>query len=177
FQAEDGIRDRNVTGVQTCALPISLWGAVDDLIRPGAVRQGDVVDFLEEGQVAAVGHLRVALLVPGGLAGRDLPVGGLDLGWCGDEGVGVAQVFFPKFCWCRAVAMKKPTGMQKPRDGEPVGCWCVYLLGPAAANKENGAAAARVRGNHVAQFSVKQATCQFHCPGGGVHLVGSGLWW
>src|SRR5699024_1608675 len=26
FQAEDGIRDRNVTGVQTCALPIS-WGS------------------------------------------------------------------------------------------------------------------------------------------------------
>src|SRR6266704_6162294 len=25
FQAEDGIRDRNVTGVQTCALPI--WGS------------------------------------------------------------------------------------------------------------------------------------------------------
>src|SRR5699024_11747701 len=24
FQAEDGIRDRNVTGVQTCALPISI---------------------------------------------------------------------------------------------------------------------------------------------------------
>src|SRR5207249_8582914 len=24
FQAEDGIRDRNVTGVQTCALPISV---------------------------------------------------------------------------------------------------------------------------------------------------------
>src|SRR5699024_11378167 len=31
FQAEDGIRDRNVTGVQTCALPISsyaLTGAI-----------------------------------------------------------------------------------------------------------------------------------------------------
>src|SRR5699024_11368840 len=27
FQAEDGIRDRNVTGVQTCALPISFTGA------------------------------------------------------------------------------------------------------------------------------------------------------
>src|SRR5207249_7167049 len=26
FQAEDGIRDRNVTGVQTCALPISELG-------------------------------------------------------------------------------------------------------------------------------------------------------
>src|SRR5699024_11863695 len=25
FQAEDGIRDRNVTGVQTCALPICRW--------------------------------------------------------------------------------------------------------------------------------------------------------
>src|SRR5207249_8502627 len=25
FQAEDGIRDRNVTGVQTCALPIYKW--------------------------------------------------------------------------------------------------------------------------------------------------------
>src|SRR2546426_3461292 len=27
FQAEDGIRDYKVTGVQTCALPISLLGA------------------------------------------------------------------------------------------------------------------------------------------------------
>src|SRR5256885_9423539 len=26
FQAEDGIRDYKVTGVQTCALPISWWG-------------------------------------------------------------------------------------------------------------------------------------------------------
>src|SRR5437588_4324129 len=26
FQAEDGIRDHCVTGVQTCALPISWWG-------------------------------------------------------------------------------------------------------------------------------------------------------
>ena len=29
FQAEDGIRDRLVTGVQTCALPISLTILVD----------------------------------------------------------------------------------------------------------------------------------------------------
>src|SRR5437667_5397922 len=38
FQAEDGIRDRDVTGVQTCALPISSWlapisAAVPDLFR------------------------------------------------------------------------------------------------------------------------------------------------
>src|SRR5699024_11460259 len=31
FQAEDGIRDRNVTGVQTCALPISSF---DDARTP-----------------------------------------------------------------------------------------------------------------------------------------------
>src|SRR5687767_15310982 len=28
FQAEDGIRGKLVTGVQTCALPISLWSGV-----------------------------------------------------------------------------------------------------------------------------------------------------
>src|SRR5699024_11232055 len=32
FQAEDGIRDRNVTGVQTCALPI-LHGIEDTELR------------------------------------------------------------------------------------------------------------------------------------------------
>src|SRR5699024_12124747 len=33
FQAEDGIRDRNVTGVQTCALPISSWRVEVQLLR------------------------------------------------------------------------------------------------------------------------------------------------
>src|SRR5256885_5352761 len=33
FQAEDGIRDYKVTGVQTCALPI--FGFYDGLIGPG----------------------------------------------------------------------------------------------------------------------------------------------
>src|SRR5699024_12178956 len=36
FQAEDGIRDRNVTGVQTCALPISnKWPWTSAHIRSG----------------------------------------------------------------------------------------------------------------------------------------------
>src|SRR5699024_11354551 len=30
FQAEDGIRDRNVTGVQTCALPIFFYNTLFD---------------------------------------------------------------------------------------------------------------------------------------------------
>src|SRR5437773_3199564 len=33
FQAEDGIRDRDVTGVQTCALPIYPW----QVVVPGAL--------------------------------------------------------------------------------------------------------------------------------------------
>src|SRR5437868_8718455 len=36
FQAEDGIRDRNVTGVQTCALPISShFFGMDGYAQPG----------------------------------------------------------------------------------------------------------------------------------------------
>src|SRR5437868_13445360 len=38
FQAEDGIRDRNVTGVQTCALPIS---AMESFIAHQAFNEGD----------------------------------------------------------------------------------------------------------------------------------------
>src|SRR5207249_6352723 len=48
FQAEDGIRDRNVTGVQTCALPIS-------------TRSGWA--FLAGG-VALLAGVRLARLVP-----------------------------------------------------------------------------------------------------------------
>src|SRR5439155_4337002 len=39
FQAEDGIRDGHVTGVQTCALPISLAGAALDVDVPPLVER------------------------------------------------------------------------------------------------------------------------------------------
>src|SRR5207249_9603639 len=47
FQAEDGIRDRNVTGVQTCALPICALPerpdeVEDRLLRHRLERRGDV---------------------------------------------------------------------------------------------------------------------------------------
>src|SRR5207249_9013939 len=44
FQAEDGIRDRNVTGVQTCALPI--WVGVGLVVRRDdqGSRRRDVLD-------------------------------------------------------------------------------------------------------------------------------------
>src|SRR5690606_40795097 len=41
FQAEDGIRDFHVTGVQTCALPISRRGAARPLRLPPAKRRPD----------------------------------------------------------------------------------------------------------------------------------------
>src|SRR5699024_11886134 len=42
FQAEDGIRDRNVTGVQTCALPICPSGGGKSTIARLAARFWDV---------------------------------------------------------------------------------------------------------------------------------------
>src|SRR5256885_4566177 len=66
FQAEDGIRDYKVTGVQTCALPISnqmeavfeeiakKWGKLDFVVHsiafsPKEALQGRVVDVAREG--------------------------------------------------------------------------------------------------------------------------------
>src|SRR5205807_3578397 len=42
FQAEDGIRDYKVTGVQTCALPI--WNAREGRRHPSCLRSNDVCD-------------------------------------------------------------------------------------------------------------------------------------
>src|SRR5437762_14028619 len=52
FQAEDGIRDTSVTGVQTCALPILHGGELDVALLQGQpadvhrrrVRRGDAAD-------------------------------------------------------------------------------------------------------------------------------------
>src|SRR2546430_4424450 len=41
FQAEDGIRDLTVTGVQTCALPIWLEGRLDAIGAPTLVLWGE----------------------------------------------------------------------------------------------------------------------------------------
>src|SRR5699024_11460929 len=58
-QAEDGIRDRNVTGVQTCALPISPLQPLDALVpwrstpesereQPGGQQTGEAHGRTEE---------------------------------------------------------------------------------------------------------------------------------
>src|SRR5690349_23939532 len=46
FQAEDGIRDLYVTGVQTCALPISLPALTSDLQGGAGAELGDLKSML-----------------------------------------------------------------------------------------------------------------------------------
>src|SRR5205823_7434426 len=47
FQAEDGIRDKLVTGVQTCALPISAVGDVEGVpLEAAGVRELDAAGAL-----------------------------------------------------------------------------------------------------------------------------------
>src|SRR3712207_9119128 len=59
FQAEDGIRDIGVTGVQTCALPISALRAFEDLAEAGDGHRGgepvgiDLLDGRREEDVDA----------------------------------------------------------------------------------------------------------------------------
>src|SRR5687767_15397457 len=43
FQAEDGIRDKLVTGVQTCALPILEAGGAAALTRAHGLRRGPLL--------------------------------------------------------------------------------------------------------------------------------------
>src|SRR5699024_10383488 len=50
FQAEDGIRDRNVTGVQTCALPIYLDVFYPDRMASRILGMGDMLTLIEKAQ-------------------------------------------------------------------------------------------------------------------------------
>src|SRR5699024_11272572 len=59
FQAEDGIRDRNVTGVQTCALPIYGYIAINSIRIKNF--DGSTVDDLSNGEID--GHLQILPLI------------------------------------------------------------------------------------------------------------------
>src|SRR5699024_11773734 len=67
FQAEDGIRDRNVTGVQTCALPISLMG-----VAPGAIMAA------RKGGFAPTEEFDLSTVTQFGAAGAPLPAVGYE---------------------------------------------------------------------------------------------------
>src|SRR5258708_13792995 len=73
FQAEDGIRDDLVTGVQTCALPILavalaagvlLWLLLPGLVRqgPGGAQRLDALDALFAALALAIGGAGAGVL-------------------------------------------------------------------------------------------------------------------
>src|SRR5207244_5607410 len=76
LQAEDGIRDDLVTGVQTCALPIfSEWNApIDELFvlarRPSYRYRATTIGIGDGGNEIGMGTVRARLVKRGGLAAR-----------------------------------------------------------------------------------------------------------
>ena len=58
FQAEDGIRDTHVTGVQTCALPICIMTDIHDSCVAAAEEYGRPGDYVLGANAA--GFTRVA---------------------------------------------------------------------------------------------------------------------
>src|SRR2546430_13712813 len=77
FQAEDGIRDLTVTGVQTCALPISNTAAAAAMVTWAGL------DLMRTGRITAVGAatgLVVGLVGITPAAGYVTPLAGLLIG-------------------------------------------------------------------------------------------------
>src|SRR5579863_4614502 len=81
FQAEDGIRDGRVTGVQTCALPISADGRSSDGRYDMTALQDQLDEItantrhLVQAERLAVGERAVEELFASGIEERILPVG------------------------------------------------------------------------------------------------------
>src|SRR5258706_3989808 len=81
FQAEDGIRDWSVTGVQTCALPISTRPAgrrdvgVEEFEKLWKDKKGTVLDVRTAKEFEA-GHISGAVEVDGNSAEVDKKVAG-----------------------------------------------------------------------------------------------------
>src|SRR5205823_8216436 len=77
FQAEDGIRDKLVTGVQTCALPISLLRHIIGSMKPtsGSVKIfGEEITGLNEREIGRI-RCRFGMLFQSGALLASLTVG------------------------------------------------------------------------------------------------------
>src|SRR2546430_4135851 len=133
FQAEDGIRDLIVTGVQTCALPISPGGVTRG---PGS---GDGVLAVPVG-----GPAGSAAIGPGPPCGRAVRVPG-----AGAPGIGVARVGAPGV----GLAGGRPGGTCR-------GWWlCKWVAGCRAPRTPAPAPARLQRGNRPPRSPIAPRAC------------------
>src|SRR5690625_1219969 len=63
FQAEDGIRDGHVTGVQTCALPICAGVGIDNIDLEAATEHGVIVVNAPDGNTNSAAEHTIAMLM------------------------------------------------------------------------------------------------------------------
>src|SRR3989441_13120620 len=68
FQAEDGIRDKLVTGVQTCALPISVWFHITDYLP--AVLGNQTVDVIVASATSHAEFAQILICPPQTVSGH-----------------------------------------------------------------------------------------------------------
>src|SRR5207245_3172348 len=115
FQAEDGIRDATVTGVQTCALPIYEFRPIERY-APGVVDRRSVKEPLQTGLKA------IDSMIPIGRGQRELIIG--DRG-TGKTAIGVDTIINQKgqdvFCFYVAVGQKRSTVAQVVKVLEDAG--------------------------------------------------------
>src|SRR5256885_13045838 len=118
FQAEDGIRDYKVTGVQTCALPICLtratrWDAVPDYIRTAHEQLCLIVQIesprgvAHAAEIAAVEGVDAVFIGP-----ADLSTG---MGHAGDASQGEVQEAIRRTVQA-TLAAGKACGILAPRE-------------------------------------------------------------
>src|SRR5256886_12717707 len=113
FQAEDGIRDLTVTGVQTCALPISL---------PVELRQLVDSQTFQTRILKGDAHLDKAPLRPGGRV-LDLHAAGRELG---TDPVGLPEVLgFAGFVARRDAVDRKSTRLNSSHSQISYAVFCL----------------------------------------------------
>src|SRR5687768_13148600 len=107
FQAEDGIRDVAVTGVQTCALPI---------FRPGARRSHEELPGGHRSHAEGERGVRDGDLVGGGFFAGGLPGPLLDSGaYALDRG---QFLLIDLVCWFRGLRQQPGSGLRHRHEGD-----------------------------------------------------------
>src|SRR5207249_2793209 len=93
FQAEDGIRDRNVTGVQTCALPIFSLSPFTTFSTPGGAPASSISSASRKGQDGSFSEgLRMKLLP------QAIAIGNIHIGTIAGKLKGVIPAHTPSGC-------------------------------------------------------------------------------